>query len=235
MRPALALALVVLGVLGVASHGRAARVPAGVSARHSHAFTVRRVIDGDTIKLANGRSVRLLQIDSPELQEGECYGAQAKQALSRLLRPGSLVRLQTDPKLDTVDRYGRLLRYVIRRGTNLNVQLVRVGAASVWFYDGVRGRYAGRLLAAAAAARKAGRGLWGACPGTVFDPTHGVNTGLATGSAAASGCDPSYPTVCIPPPPPDLDCGDISYTNFTVLPPDPHHFDGNHNGVGCEG
>jgi hypothetical protein len=47
-------------------------------------------------------------------------------------------------------------------------------------------------------------------------------------------CDPSYPTVCIPPPPPDLDCKDIPYRNFKVLPPDPHHFDGDHDGVGCE-
>lgn len=47
-------------------------------------------------------------------------------------------------------------------------------------------------------------------------------------------CDPSYPTVCIPPPPPDLDCGDITYRNFTVLPPDPHRFDGDHDGIGCE-
>ena len=49
-----------------------------------------------------------------------------------------------------------------------------------------------------------------------------------------TNCDPSYPTVCIPPPPPDLDCGDIPYRSFTVLPPDPHGFDGNKDGVGCE-
>jgi hypothetical protein len=36
------------------------------------------------------------------------------------------------------------------------------------------------------------------------------------------------------PPPPDLDCADIRYRNFTVLPPDRHHFDGNNDGVGCE-
>ena len=52
--------------------------------------------------------------------------------------------------------------------------------------------------------------------------------------SSRGGCDPSYPTVCIPPAPPDLDCGDVPYTNFTVRPPDPHNFDGNHNGVGCE-
>ena len=48
-------------------------------------------------------------------------------------------------------------------------------------------------------------------------------------------CDPSYPTVCIPPPPPDLNCEDIPFRFFTVNPPDPHGFDGNDNdGVGCE-
>jgi hypothetical protein len=50
----------------------------------------------------------------------------------------------------------------------------------------------------------------------------------------AGACDPSYPTVCIPPKPPDLDCKDISYRNFKVLPPDPHKFDGDHDGWGCE-
>lgn len=54
------------------------------------------------------------------------------------------------------------------------------------------------------------------------------------GAGAQANCDPSYPTVCIPPPPPDLDCGDIPYRNFTVLPPDPHNFDGNSDGIGCQ-
>ncbi len=47
-------------------------------------------------------------------------------------------------------------------------------------------------------------------------------------------CDPSYPTVCIPPPPPDLDCPDIPHRNFIVRPPDPHRFDGDKDGIGCE-
>ena len=51
---------------------------------------------------------------------------------------------------------------------------------------------------------------------------------------SGANCDPSYPDVCIPSPPPDLNCSDIPYRNFRVLPPDPHHFDGNHNGIGCE-
>jgi len=53
-------------------------------------------------------------------------------------------------------------------------------------------------------------------------------------------CDPSYPTVCMPPPPPALDCADIAPirdfpVNWNVLLPDPDHLDGDHNGIACEG
>jgi Protein of unknown function (DUF1524) len=54
------------------------------------------------------------------------------------------------------------------------------------------------------------------------------------GGTPTGGCEPAYPSICIPPPPPDLDCGDIPYRNFTVLPPDPDRFDGDHDGIGCE-
>ena len=47
-------------------------------------------------------------------------------------------------------------------------------------------------------------------------------------------CAAEYPTVCIPPPPPDLNCSDISYRNFRVLPPDRHNFDTDGDGIGCE-
>jgi len=47
-------------------------------------------------------------------------------------------------------------------------------------------------------------------------------------------CDTSYPDVCIPPYPPDLDCGEIQFANFKVLSPDPHGFDGDNDGIGCE-
>lgn len=56
----------------------------------------------------------------------------------------------------------------------------------------------------------------------------------ATPTKDPSKCHPSYPTVCIPPPPPDLNCDDIPYRNFTVLPPDPHRFDSDKDGIGCE-
>ncbi len=58
--------------------------------------------------------------------------------------------------------------------------------------------------------------------------------GSYTGMGKAGRCDPAYPTVCVPPPPPDLDCKDISYRRFKVLPPDPHGFDRDRDGIGCE-
>jgi hypothetical protein len=55
------------------------------------------------------------------------------------------------------------------------------------------------------------------------------------------GCDPSYPSVCIPMGSEDYDCaggsGDPPFIEgpLTVLPPDPHRLDGYDNdGVGCE-
>ena len=47
-------------------------------------------------------------------------------------------------------------------------------------------------------------------------------------------CDPSYPDVCIAPYPPDLDCGEIGYSNFRVIGDDPHGFDRDNDGIGCE-
>jgi endonuclease YncB( thermonuclease family) len=110
---------------------------------------------------------------------GECYGKQASAITKRLLPPGTLVRLTREPKTDSVDSYGRLLRYVVRvRGhLNINVYFVRVGAAAPYFYDYRRGRYARLLLRLARHARAHRLGLWGHCPGTPWDPNHGVSTG----------------------------------------------------------
>ena len=147
-------------------------------AARSQLFRISYVIDGDTVVLTNGEHVRLVQIDAPEVHsQPECYGAQAQALLRRLLTPGTTVRVEADPRLDQVDRYGRLLRYLFKGPTNLNLELVREGAATVWFYDHDRGRYAGQFLQAALDARAAHRGLWGACPRTPFDPYHGADTG----------------------------------------------------------
>lgn len=51
---------------------------------------------------------------------------------------------------------------------------------------------------------------------------------------ASEDCDPSYPDFCIAPYPPDLNCADVPGRRFTVLAPDPHGFDRDADGVGCE-
>lgn len=64
-----------------------------------------------------------------------------------------------------------------------------------------------------------------------------ATTSEETGENGDDGdCDPSYPGVCIPPYPPDLDCGDPDVpSNFKVSGSDPHRFDVDNNGIGCEG
>jgi hypothetical protein len=47
-------------------------------------------------------------------------------------------------------------------------------------------------------------------------------------------CDPSYPTVCITSPPPDVGCEVTSARNVPVRPPDPHDLDHDDDGIGCE-
>ena len=115
------------------------------------------VAHGDTVALRNGQRVRLVQIDTPEVYFGtECYGPQASATTKRLLPPGTRVRLLAEPATDRVDQYGRLLRYIVRAkdGLNVNVQLVRVGAAAPYFYEGRRGRYAALLERLALRARR---------------------------------------------------------------------------------
>jgi micrococcal nuclease len=136
------------------------------------------VIDGDTIQLVDGRRVRLVQIDTPE-KGTECYGDEASALTRRLLPQGTRVRIEQDPALDQADRYGRRLAYVWKGDEDVNVTLVREGAAGVWFYDGRRGRHSNELLRAAERARARGEGLWGACPLARFDPLDPLATGPA--------------------------------------------------------
>jgi micrococcal nuclease len=124
--------------------------------------TVHRIVDGDTLVVRGGARIRLVQLDAPESGE-ECYARASTLELASLARPGARVTLEADPLLDRVDRYGRLLRYVHAGGRNVNLELVRRGAATPWFYGGDRGRYARELLAAVASARAKRRGMWGTC------------------------------------------------------------------------
>jgi hypothetical protein len=50
----------------------------------------------------------------------------------------------------------------------------------------------------------------------------------------SGNCDPAYPDACIPSSPPDLNCPDVPHEGFRVLSPDPHGFDRDVDGIGCE-
>lgn len=57
---------------------------------------------------------------------------------------------------------------------------------------------------------------------------------FVTGCGVLGNCHPGYEGVCIPPPPPDLNCDDIEFRNFKIVGTDPHGFDGDNDGIGCE-
>jgi micrococcal nuclease len=183
-------------------------------------------VDGDTIDVSiagQNATVRYIGVDTPETvdprQPVGCYGHEAS-AFNKMLVEGENVELEKD--VSETDRFGRLLRYVFVDGQMVNEMLVRDGYAVVGTYP-PDVKFQERFLMLQREAREAGRGLWAAC-----------NTPAAGSTPQYGNCSPAYPTVCIPPPPPDLDCADISFRRFTVLPPDPHRLDGNSDGVGCE-
>jgi endonuclease YncB( thermonuclease family) len=174
VRASSAVLLAALASAAPIASGSSSSKPVGAIGRIDH------VADGDTVDLQNGARVRLVQIDTPEVYfRPECYGRRASATTKALLPPGTLVRLTTEPATDRIDEYGRLLRYVIRvrDGLNVNVRLVAVGAAAPYFYRGRRGRYGALLDRLARRARARRLGLWGACPGTPYRPTTGVQTG----------------------------------------------------------
>ena len=201
------------------------------------ATTVARIVDGDTLKVADGESVRLIGIDTPETVDPrtavECFGSEASARLAVLLPPGSAVRLVHD--VERTDRFGRTLAYIYRIDDNLfvNEAMVLDGyAVAATFPPNVR--FASRFVELERAARDANAGLWSSCGGADAPATTAPRPEEAAPFAGPGGCDASYPGVCIAPAPPDLDCGDVPHGNFEVVPPDPHGFDGNYDGFGCE-
>lgn len=124
--------------------------------------TVEYVHDGDTLFLDDGRKVRLLGIDTPEVGEhAECYGDEATALLRSLLPEGSSVRVLAD--VQPLDQYGRSLLFVYRDDATLvNLAMLESGAAEAVVLE-PNVLFAERLRAAEDDARAAGLGLWGAC------------------------------------------------------------------------
>ncbi len=124
--------------------------------------TVARVVDGDGIRLADGRMVRYIGMDAPEMRniygEREPWAREATDANARLAA-GKQVRLERE--LSDTDRYGRLLRHVYVDGTWINGELVRLGHATVLpVPPDVQESL--RLMSLQSEAQRARRGMWGA-------------------------------------------------------------------------
>lgn len=117
--------------------------------------TIARLADGDSFTCTDGRQIRLLLIDTPELGQTP-WGRMAKQQLATLAPPGTTLRLELDR--NPTDRYRRTLAYAWRDTVMVNEWMIARGWAVVLAYDNVR--YLDRLQRAEQSARTAKRGFW---------------------------------------------------------------------------
>jgi len=136
---------------------------------------VKRVVDGDTLLLANGERVRLIGIDTPEIHESRKLkkdserSNQDKSTIKKLgmrsfdftkkLVEGKRVSLEFDA--ERFDRYKRILAYVyLKDGTFVNAEIVKQGYASLLTIP-PNVKYADLFLKLYQEARENKRGLWG--------------------------------------------------------------------------
>lgn len=147
----------------LASHSYAATSFCSLAHAPTEFAAVQHVVDGDTLRLQDGRSVRLLGINAPELggrgRTAEPYAVKATRHLTRLVKGNSgNVALQLGEQ--SHDRYGRILAHLYdRKGVSLEEQLVAAGLA----YHVViapNAALAGCLAQAEHYAREQRLGLW---------------------------------------------------------------------------
>lgn len=132
---------------------------AGIRAEEWH--RVKRVIDGDTLLLADGRFVRYIGINSPEIthkeRPGEPFGEAAAHCNAELVGRG---RVQLEYDRQKYDHYGRLLAYVYNeKGVMVNRAMIAAGMAYC-LYKKPNLRYTGELLDTQIKAMNAARGFW---------------------------------------------------------------------------
>ncbi len=124
-------------------------------------YEVKNVVDGDTLVLADGRKIRLLGINTPEVrhrnESAQAGGDEAKRWLTDKLQQRK-VRLESD--VEKTDKYGRTLAYVMTdRKEHINLQLVAGGLAAVNIYP-PNLRYADELIKAENLAQANRLGIW---------------------------------------------------------------------------
>lgn len=192
------------------------------------------VSDGDTIKVKIKQktiTVRLSCIDAPEMNQ-QPWGELSKNRLKQLLPAGLPVTIRTVDR----DKYGRTVAEVFDQGRSINLQMVRESYAVVYpQYLKNCATNTNQYLITEAQAKKNKLGFWNQPqPVMPWDFRHAKRPVSVQTSRQRENCDRAYPDVCIAPSPPDLDCSDVPYKHFRVMPPDPHGFDRNGDGVGCE-
>ena len=123
---------------------------------------VQRVIDGDTVELADGRKIRYLMVNAPETTNGhnDCYGQNAAQFNSDLVLDKD-VELSYD--VECQDKFGRTLAYVTVGGMEVNSLLLERGYACLLHIPPDGDDRVDEFTAIQKAAKDAKRGLWGAC------------------------------------------------------------------------
>jgi micrococcal nuclease len=124
---------------------------------------VKRVVDGDTIELEDGRTVRYIGMDTPETKHPtkgvQCFGKEAS-ARNKELVDGKEIGLEKD--VSETDRYQRILRYIYVGDVLINEQLVREGYAFSYSYP-PDVKYQDRMVAAQKIAYEQELGLWKSC------------------------------------------------------------------------
>lgn len=192
--------------------------------RAAPTFLVTRVVDGDTVELGNGETVRLVGIDTPEV--GECAYEGAATALERIVL-GKRVRLGVSD--EDRDSYGRLLRYVDVGRTDAGLRLIKAGLA-IARYDS-RDGYGFHPRQPVYVASD--RGVGNVCPMAPGRPEPEPDPPQPRPLVgAAKSCAAGY-RPCVPPGPGDLDCPDVNGP-VRVTGSDPHGLDADGDGVACE-
>ena len=107
-----------------------AQTPACPSSRHDETVTIKRITDGDTLQLRDGRKLRLIGVNTPELNNrhhaAEPLAVEARQMLQTLAPPGTPLTLRWGA--EKRDRYGRLLAHAFTPdGRNLSATLLAAG------------------------------------------------------------------------------------------------------------
>lgn len=133
--------------------------------QNKHTYSVKRVIDGDTVELSNAKLVRYIGIDTPEVRrkiagawqyDPEPYALQASDYNKDLVE-GKKVILEFD--MEKQDKYNRWLAYVYIDGKMANEELLKEGYAKLLVIP-PNTKYYTRLKAAQNEANEAKRGIW---------------------------------------------------------------------------